>query len=388
MKQAVYNGIVITPNEMFCGGVIWQDGVIARVFEGELNEKCDVSTDAGGKYISPGFIDIHTHGAAGYDFLDGTIEAYSMAARMHMRHGTTALMPTITTAGREELTRAIKTYDEAEKLPDMPEFIGLHLEGPYFADAQRGAQDPNNIRNPDPREYISILDMSKSIRRWSVAVELPGALELGFELNRRGIIASVGHTDALYEDMLKAADYGYKLITHFYSGMSGVRRINAYRYAGVIESGYLMDDFDVEIIADGHHLPASLLKLIYKVKGSSHICLVTDSINAAGLPEGTESKIGSVEFIVENGVAKLLDRSAFAGSVTCANRLLKTMVELAGVPICEAVKMLTLTPARISGVDDRMGSLVPGKTANITVFDKDYSVSHVFVRGKLVYGND
>ncbi|NLG53229.1 MAG: amidohydrolase family protein, partial [Clostridiales bacterium] len=332
--------------------------------------------------------DIHTHGAAGYDFLDGTIEAYSMAARMHMRHGTTALMPTITTAGREELTRAIKTYDEAEKLPDMPEFIGLHLEGPYFADAQRGAQDPNNIRNPDPREYISILDMSKSIRRWSVAVELPGALELGFELNRRGIIASVGHTDALYEDMLKAADYGYKLITHFYSGMSGVRRINAYRYAGVIESGYLMDDFDVEIIADGHHLPASLLKLIYKVKGSSHICLVTDSINAAGLPEGTESKIGSVEFIVENGVAKLLDRSAFAGSVTCANRLLKTMVELAGVPICEAVKMLTLTPARISGVDDRMGSLVPGKTANITVFDKDYSVSHVFVRGKLVYGND
>jgi N-acetylglucosamine-6-phosphate deacetylase len=170
--------------------------------------------------------------------------------------------------------------------------------------------------------------------------------------------------------------------------MSGVRRINAYRYAGVIESGYLMDDFDVEIIADGHHLPASLLKLIYKVKGSSHICLVTDSINAAGLPEGTESKIGSVEFIVENGVAKLLDRSAFAGSVTCANRLLKTMVELAGVPICEAVKMLTLTPARISGVDDRMGSLVPGKTANITVFDKDYSVSHVFVRGKLVYGND
>ena len=160
------------------------------------------------------------------------------------------------------------------------EFIGLHLEGPYFADAQRGAQDPNNIRNPDPREYISILDMSKSIRRWSVAVELPGALELGFELNRRGIIASVGHTDALYEDMLKAADYGYKLITHFYSGMSGVRRINAYRYAGVIESGYLMDDFDVEIIADGHHLPASLLKLIYKVKGSSHICLVTDSINA------------------------------------------------------------------------------------------------------------
>lgn len=387
MKHALINGVVITPNEKFNGGVITEDGIITRVFRGESPEPCGSVTDVGGRFISPGFIDLHSHGAAGYDFLDGTVEAYTQASTMHMRHGTTAMMPTITTAGKDELIRAIKAYDDALEQPDIPEFIGIHLEGPYFADAQRGAQDPNSIRNPDPEEYLYFLNISKSIRRWSVAVELPGALEMGFELNRRGIIASVGHSDAVYDDMVKAADYGYTLLTHFYSGMSGVRRINAYRHAGVIESGYLMDDFDVEIIADGHHLPPSLLKLIYKTKGSSSICLVTDAMRAAGQEDGTVSTIGGLDCIVEGGVAKLMDRSAFAGSVSCTNQLLRTMVELAEVPLCEAVKMLTLTPARIARVDDRMGSLVPGKNANITVFDNQFDVSHVMVRGKLLVSN-
>ncbi len=173
-------------------------------------------------------------------------------------------------------------------------------------------------------------------------------------------------------------------MTHFYSGMAGVRRINAYRHAGAVEAGYLLDDLDVEIIADGHHLPASLLKLIYKTKGSGHICLITDAIAGAGLPEGTEMALGSVPYIIEGGVAKLMDRSAFAGSVTTANQLVKTMVELADVPLCEAVKMLTLTPARIAGVDAQMGSLVPGKLANIVVFDADYQVHNVMVKGKQI----
>lgn len=385
MKIAIKNGVVITPNEKINGGLIIEDGFIAKVFEGELVDKVDEVYDVEGRYITPGFIDLHTHGAANFDYTDGTLEAYVEASRMHLRHGTTALMPTLTTCDPKSLHAGLEIYTEAEKQENMPNFIGAHLEGPYFSPAQAGAQDPEFIRNPNKDEYIPLLDKFPHIRRWSVAVELPGALEMGVELAKRGVVASVGHSDALYEDMRKAADHGYTLLTHFYSGMSGVRRINAYRHSGAIESGYLMDDFAVEIIADGHHLPESLLKLIYKSKGSSQICLVTDSVRGAGMPEGTVSKISGLEFIIEGGVAKLLDRSAFAGSVTTANNLIRTMVEIAEVPICDAVKMLTLTPARVAGVADRMGSLVPGKVANIAVFGKDYEVSHVFVDGKIEF---
>lgn len=387
MKIALTNGLVITPNEKIRGGVIIENDKITQVFEGELCESCEKVYDVAGRYITPGFIDLHTHGAGGCDYLDGTVEAYTTAARIHLEHGTTALMPTITTCSHEELVNSLEAYKKAENEENMPQFIGAHLEGPYFAPEQAGAQDPAHIRFPKKEEYIPLLDKYPCIRRWSVAAELPGALEMGLELNQRGIVASVGHSDALYEDMRKAADYGYSLLTHFYSGMAGVRRIKAYRHSGAIESGYLMDDFAVEIIADGHHLPESLLKLIYKGKGSSQICLVTDSVSGAGMPEGTISSIGGLEYIIEGGVAKLLDRSAFAGSVTTANNLIRTMVEIAEVPICDAVKMLTLTPARIAKVDDRMGSLVPGKDANISIFDRDYKVAAVMVSGKMCVQN-
>lgn len=383
MKTAFTNGIVITPNKKVRGGVIVENEKILKIFEGELTDAVDNVIDVNGSYITPGFIDLHTHGAAGYDYCDSTLEAYVEASRMHLKHGTTALMPTITTCAPELLNKSLEVYLEAEKEDNMPMFIGAHLEGPYFSPEQAGAQDPGYIRNPKAEEYIPLLDKFPHIRRWSVAVELPGALEMGVELNKRGVLASAGHTDATYDHMIDAADHGYTLLTHFYSGMAGVRRINAYRHSGAIESGYIIPDFGVEIIADGHHLPESLLKLIYKSKGAADICLVTDSVRGAGLPEGTIGKISDLEFIIEGGVAKLLDRSAFAGSVTTANNLIRTMVEIAEVPICDAVKMLTLTPARMAKVDDVMGSLVPGKLANITVFNKDYEVSHVMVNGKI-----
>ena len=383
MRIAFTNGLVITPNEKVRGGVIAENDRIVRVFEGELPEACDRVVDVAGSYIAPGFIDLHTHGGGGFDYTDATVEAYTTGARVHLKHGTTAMMPTITTCSHEVLTRSLNAYQAAEHEENMPMFIGAHLEGPYFSPEQAGAQDPEYIRNPNRAEYLPLLDEYPIIRRWSVAAELPGAVEMGLELSRRGVVASVGHSDAMYEDMRRAADYGYTLLTHFYSGMAGVRRVNAYRHSGAIESGYLIDDFAVEIIADGHHLPESLLKLIYKSKGSANICLVTDSVSGAGMPEGWRSKLCGVDFMIEGGVAKLLDRSAFAGSVTTANNLIRTMVEIAEVPICEAVKMLTLTPARIAGVADRMGSLVPGKLANIAVFDREYQVSHVMVSGKM-----
>lgn len=385
MRIAYVNGLVITPNESFLGGVIAEGETIVEVFRGALTAAAEEVIDVCGAYIAPGFVDLHVHGAGGCDFSSDRAEDYEVAAKMHLRHGTTALMPTISSVSLETMRNALAAYREAEGKDGMPMFLGAHMEGPYFALEQAGAQDPEVIRDPTPEEYIPVLDeFSGCIGRWSNAVERPGALEMGLELRKRGIVAAVGHTDATYEQILPSLDYGYTLMTHFYSGMAGVRRINAYRHAGAVEAGYLLDDLDVEIIADGHHLPASLLKLIYKTKGSGHICLITDAIAGAGLPEGTEMALGSVPYIIEDGVAKLMDRSAFAGSVTTANNLVKTMVELADVPLCEAVKMLTLTPARIAGVDAQMGSLVPGKLANIVVFDADYQVHNVMVKGKRI----
>lgn len=220
--------------------------------------------------------------------------------------------------------------------------------------------------------------------------ELEGALEFGRFIKSRGILPSIGHSDAIYEQVLEAYENGFTHITHLYSGMSGVHRRNAYRYAGVIESAYLIDDMTVEMIADGIHLPPCLLQLIYKIKGPSNIALVTDSMRAAGMPEG-ESILGSLKdgqkVIVEDGVAKLLDRSAFAGSVATTDRLVWTVVYQAGIPLIDAIRMMTITPAEIIGVGSKKGSLVEGKDADIVIFDNDINIKMTIVEGQMVHTN-
>jgi N-acetylglucosamine-6-phosphate deacetylase len=264
----------------------------------------------------------------------------------------------------------------------------MHLEGPYFAMNQRGAQDPRYIRNPDPREYTDILERSNVVRRWSAAPELPGAIAFGKYLRSRGILPAIAHTDAVYEDVVEAYENGYSLVTHLYSGMSGVTRRNAYRYAGVVESAFVIDGLDVELIADGVHLPPVLLQLAYKIKGPDKIALITDAMRAAGTDKA-ESVLGNLhtglKVIVEDGVAKLPDRSAFAGSVATADRLVRTMVHQAGIPLAEAVRMMTLTPARIMGVSDEKGSLVAGKDADVVVFDEDITIAKTIIGGEIIY---
>jgi N-acetylglucosamine-6-phosphate deacetylase len=205
----------------------------------------------------------------------------------------------------------------------------------------------------------------------------------------RGVLPAIAHTDAIYEDVIEAFNNGYTLATHFYSAMSGVTRRNAFRYAGVIESAYLIDEMDVEIIADGVHLPAPLLQLIYKIKGPRRTALITDAMRAAGLPPG-ESILGSIKdgtkVIVEDGVAKMPDRNSFAGSVATFDRLVRNMVQLAGVPLTEAVRMASETPARIMKMDKK-GSVEKGKDADIVIFDENIHIAATIVNGKIVYTN-
>lgn len=345
--------------------------------------------DVKGAYIAPGFIDMHLHGGGGADVMDGTPEAFAAIAEAHAKGGTTSIVPTTLTSSMRDLKRAIAAFEEAGKIRiGGSRLLGLHLEGPYFAPSQKGAQDIRFIKDPVRDEYLSILDSSPNIIRVSAAPELPGGLDLGRELRRRGILASIGHTDASYDEVLMAVEAGYSHVTHLYSGMSGVHRARAYRIAGAIESGLLLDELTVEIIADGKHLPASLLKLIYKCKGPDRIALCSDSIRAAGMPDG-EYTLGNPEngqiTVVDEGVAWLPDRTAFAGSVATANLLIRNMVDLAGVNLQDAVKMATLTPARILGVDDEKGSIDKGKDADIVVFDENINIRMTIAEGEVVY---
>jgi N-acetylglucosamine-6-phosphate deacetylase len=389
-RLKIINGKIITPYRIISNHALWvEDGTIVGIEPLEAPFPEAQTIDAAGRYVAPGFIDMHTHGAGGHDFMDGTVEAFLGALEMHARHGTSSLVPTTLTSSMEELRHTLSIFREAsDKNTRGSQMLGLHLEGPYFSMKQCGAQDPKFIHDPDPSEYEAILSESKDIIRWSAAPELKGAMEFGRYMTQHGVLPSIAHTDAIYEDVIEAFENGFSHMTHLYSAMSGVTRRNAFRYAGVIESALLIDEMTVEIIADGVHLPPSLLQLIYKSKGASRIALVTDSMRAAGMPEGP-SILGSLKagqpVIVEDGVAKLMDRTAFAGSVATADRLIRTMVNQAGVNLLEAVQMLTATPARICGIFNKKGSLVPGKQADLVLFDENINIHTTIVNGKIIY---
>lgn len=386
----IINGTIVTGGKTFVGDLIICDGKIEHV--GADTPQVPAGSeivDASGLYVSAGFIDMHTHGAGGADFMDGTVEAYLTAARMHAVHGTTLLYPTTLTSTNESLFASFETYRKAqEQNTDGAKFGGMHLEGPYFSPIYAGAQDPRYLRNPRPEEYMEILDRCPALARWSFAPELEGAEEFAAELKKRGIVASIGHTNATFHECDAAYRSGASLMTHFYSCMSTVSRRNAYRYAGVIEYGYIQDGMDLEIIADGIHVPQDLLHLLLKIKGIERICLVTDSMRAAGMPEGP-SILGGLadgqDVIVEDGVAKLMDRSAFAGSVATADRLVRTMVQIAGCPIADAVRMITENPARIMGISSSKGSLKPGMDADVVIFDDSINIKKTIINGKIVY---
>lgn len=392
-KIKIHNGRILSPYRVIPNGtVVVSGGKIAEVREGIIEVPDAVEIDAKGQYISPGFIDMHVHGGGGHDFMDGSETAFLKIAETHARHGTTSMMPTTLTSEKEELFKTLELYKQADRNNvSGAQFLGIHLEGPYFAMSQRGAQDPRYIRNPDPEEYKDILSRSSDIKRWSAAPELEGAIEFAHYVKSKGVLVALAHTDAVYEEALIAFENGYTLATHFYSAMNGVTRKNAMRYAGVIEFAYLIDEMDVEVIADGIHCPPPLLKLIYKIKGSDRMALITDSMRAAGMPEG-ESILGSLhdglKVIVEEGVAKLPDRSSFAGSVATADRLVRTMVKMADVPLLDAVRMISRTPASILGISDQKGSLIPGKDADILIFDDDIQVQMTMVNGRVIYNKE
>ena len=389
MIHKFYNGRVILGNTFAPQGtaVYTENDRIIAVTREEC--KFDVGHDANGKYISPGFIDMHVHGGNGYDLRKVELKAFIEVSKLHAKHGTCVMLPSGSSGSVESYIKMFETLDEYNRINEkeaigahMP---GLHLEGPYFSPIQAGAQQAKFMTPPIPEDYNYILEKyGDKLIRWSSAPELPGAKEFVKALREHDVVAAIGHSDADYDCVMEAYDWGYTLINHFYSECSTVHRKNAYRYAGIVEAGYMLDGMDVEIIADGSHLPSSLLKFIVKFKGVDRVALVTDAIPCAGLPDGSEKLFENPNFIIEDGVAKLPDRSVFAGSVCTTNKLVRNMIELADVSLLDAVRMASANPARMVNLRDR-GSIREGNFADILIFDESINISLTMVNGNVVF---
>ena len=320
--------------------------------------------------------------------LVASISNAEIVANIHGSHGTTTIYPTIS-AFDIEATKAslsaIREFGHDEEV--IPNIAGVHLEGPYFSPKQCGAQDPSCIKEPDEAEYTNLVEeYGDLIKRWSYAPELNNSTVFQDFLNKHDIVGSAGHTDAEFCHMKEAYEHGCKLITHLYSCTSTIVRKGGFRHLGVIESAYYFDDMDVETIADGCHLPPELLQLIFKLKGEDHMCLVTDAIRFGGCTDCDSVVSGNenIPYIIEDGVAKLADRSAFAGSIATTDVLIRTCVHKAGIPLTSAVKMITQTPARVMGLTTK-GRLKAGCDADIVIFDEDIQMNKVIVGGKIKY---
>lgn len=365
-------------DEVLDGYIYFENGRIADITTSEYPVIGEY--DATGYYVSPGFIDIHTHGGGGNPF-EGSVDEIVEGCHFHLRHGTTSICPTISAAEFTSMARSVENIRQAMGHPRLKgTIIGAHLEGPYLSRGQAGAQCADFITAPRSQEYIPLLETyANVIARWSYAPEADEGEAFAKALKQYGVIASAGHTDATYDDMLRAMENGCALVTHLYSCTSTVTRDHGFRRLGVIETAYLMKDQFVEIICDGKHLPPELIRMIYQIKGADRIALVTDSLALTGT-EQTHGFMQSTEFIIEDGVCKLMDRSAFAGSIATADRLLRVAVHEAGIPLTDAVKMLTSTPARIMKLPSK-GHIARGMDADFAVFDDDMRIKGVFVKG-------
>ena len=372
---------IIIGDTLFNGYIYLENGKIAEISKEE--KSADTIYDFSDKYLSAGFIDMHTHGAGGYAFADSSAEEVAKGCDFHLKHGTTSIVPTVSASEFLSMKKSLENIHKAKtEALSKSNILGAHLEGPYLSVNQCGAQCPRFITPPKAEEYETLInEYGKSIARWTYAPENDADGTFCRFLTKHGIIASAGHTDAKYEDMLTAINNGCQLITHLYSCTSTITRDHGFRSLGVIESAYLSDKLYVEIIADGKHLPPELIKMIIKLKGIDKVALITDSLEVAGA-DIKEGVMCGTEFIVEDGVAKLKDRSAFAGSVATADALIRTLIFDCGFSVSESVKMLTETPAKIMGLTK--GKLSQGLDADLIVFDKGINVSDVFVSGKKV----
>ncbi|MBQ8321489.1 MAG: N-acetylglucosamine-6-phosphate deacetylase [Clostridia bacterium] len=376
----IINAKIVLEDSIFFGNLRASNEIIEYIGEEIKRDEPTVSAD--GAYLVPGFVDIHCHGGGGYDFMDATPSEMKKISEFHLSHGTTTLVATTMTDRYEQIYRALDNFSALGE--DRLTLHGVHLEGPWLNPLQCGAQDVSKMSLPSVEKLKEIIEKYPFVERISIAPELDTDYAVTRAAREAGLVVSAAHTDADFDCMTEAAGEGVTLITHLYSGMKGVTRKNAYRTAGCVEAGLYDDRIFTEVIADGKHLPKGLLQLIYKCKGADKICLITDAMRGAGMPDGVTTMLGrmndGVPCVIDDSVAKTTDCQAFAGSVATADRLLRTMCHLAEIPLVDAVKMLTKTPASVMGYNDR-GSISVGKVADLVLLNENLEINKIFLKG-------
>jgi N-acetylglucosamine-6-phosphate deacetylase len=346
--------------------------------------------DARGLVAAPGFVDLHVHGGRGADFMDATDDAFRVSGEYHAAGGTTAYLPTTATESPEGILACI---DAAARCRDQRlggvRILGVHVEGPYLAPTKHGCHDPGFVRRPSPAENRAFLDRAPIIRRITLAPELPGAMEFIRDCARAGIVPSGGHSEATLDQTIEALDAGMTMITHLYSAMSTIVKKGPFRVPGMLEATLLDDRLATELIADLKHVNRDLLRLALKSKAERSVCFVTDAMRGAGMPDGTYA-FGSArgtKAVVEDGVARNLENTGFASSTVRMIDLVRNAVETVGLDLESAVRRASLVPATIAREAGRLGSLEPGKAADVVLLAERprLEVRLTVVGGDVVY---
>jgi N-acetylglucosamine-6-phosphate deacetylase len=386
-RFALTNGRIVLPDTVTQGKALVIEGErIVGITDAGAVSSDTVQIDVAGRYITPGLIDIHTHGALGYSFNQPTEKAFDAITRENARRGVTALLATLAPAPIPDLVRCLE-FGRAWMLEKHggSRVVGMHLESPYVSPAQKGALDPSNLHAPDDGTPDTLLAHHDVINIFAVAPELPGALDLIRRLSGLNIVPAAGHSMAKEEDVRAAMQEGLRHVTHIWSAMSSVVRDGPWRKPGLLEAALTFDGLTVEMIADNKHLPPTLMKLAYKCIGADRLCAISDATSGTGLPDGAHFWMGEMEYEVHDGVGMMLDHNSFAGSTTLVNQMIPILTSVVGIPLVDAIRMLTLTPARVIGVDKQKGSVGPGKDADLAIFDDDYSAWRTMISGRWAY---
>lgn len=382
--RIILNDQILENHSLF----VEEDRIVSIVSEGDSHHyKADKIIDCQKHYISAGWIDLHIHGGGGADYMDLDSHKFRTIGKAHAAHGMTSCLATTLASQNEEVFKLLNDIPDENEALGGTRILGVHLEGPYFAMEQRGAQDPKYIRKPTKTEIDLFLSHSNRIVRWSMAPELEGMSELGPDLKKRGLLLSIAHTNANAKDVLNAEKIGFDLVTHLYSGMSTLSRVNGIRVAGAVEGVYISKHLSAELIADGKHLPLEILNIAYKLLGPHRLLFTTDAMRAAGTTV-SHSILGSLDqgqpVIIKDGVAKLPDESSLAGSVATMDRLIQNALK-AEIPLCDAIRAVTVNPAKLIHRYPEYGTLEAHSKADFVIFDESINIIETVINGHTVY---
>jgi N-acetylglucosamine-6-phosphate deacetylase len=397
MVSLFLNGTLVLPDRLVANG--WVEVRAGRISQvGTLAPPPAAANviDLEGNYLAPGFVDLHVHGGAGADFMDGTAEAFRTVCRAHARHGTTSLLPTTTVARHEQhlaflnVCRRLKSEGTGGA-----RLLGAHFYGPYFAREARGCHPGGPVRAPQAREFDDYLAFADAICRATVAPELPGAEAFVRACRQRGIGANAGHSHATFAQVEAALAWGVRHVDHLFCAMSDrarLRQTQTYPMrGGVLEATLYFDELTTEVIADGKHLARELLLLAWKLKGPDRLALVTDCNRALDMPDGEYlfgPPDGGERIVRRDGVGLMPDGTALASGVMGMDHGVRTFRQQTGAPLAEVVRMASLTPARIAGWERDLGSIDVGKRADFVVLDEALAVRQVYLEGRALRGGE